>query len=117
MEEPIITHHAYDQAKNRLSLSKGAFKALAKRAYYNGLSKRDINGRLFRYLEQLYHAHKGKANNVKIYGENAFLFHDNILLTVFKLQLEMARLAVVLQAKRKKDHREVTSDDRKYATT
>ena len=91
MEEPIITHHAYDQAKNRLSLTKAAFKSLVLKAYDKGLSRRETNGRLSRYLDQLYLSH-GKANNIKIYGENAFLFHNNILLTVFKLHIEMAKI-------------------------
>jgi hypothetical protein len=79
-----ITDHAYDRAKERLSLSKDSFCRLATKAYVEGIKAKESKGRLKRYLDKLWFQYK-TANNVVIYGENIFFFRENVLITVYQL--------------------------------
>lgn len=80
----LITEHAYDRAKERLSLSKNALDRLALKAFEEGIKHEDTKGKLNRYLTSLFMTYK-KANNIRVYGENVFLFCNNSLVTVYQL--------------------------------
>lgn len=86
----VITDHAYDRAKERLSLSKDSFCRLALKAYTEGIKAKECKGRLKRYLDKLWFQYKN-ANNVIIYGENIFFFKDNVLITVYQLPYELRK--------------------------
>lgn len=83
-EEIVITEHAYDRAKERLSYNKNALERMANKAYFSGLKHEDTKGKLNKYLTKLWHLHKS-ANNIRIHGENVFIFINNTLITVYQL--------------------------------
>lgn len=92
----IVTDHAYDRAKERLSIKKESLDRLAEKAFNEGLKQSDTTGRVHRYITKL----NEKANNIRIYGDNIFIFDDNRLLTVYQLRLDMKLIAVKQQQKR-----------------
>jgi hypothetical protein len=53
-------------------------------AAVKGIEHKDTVGRLNRYLSKLYFTER-KANNIRIYGEHIYLFHDSTLITVLLL--------------------------------
>jgi len=79
-----ITKHAENRAKERLSWGRKAIKRMAVIALSKGEIHKNAKGRLNRYLNKIY-LNGSKANNVRIYGEVIYLFHNNILITVLQL--------------------------------
>lgn len=85
-----ITNHAYERAKDRLSLRQESFDRLAEKAMSEGIKHSDTKGRLNRYLTKLWAQNK-QANNIRVYGENVFLFIDTKLVTVFQIPNELRK--------------------------
>ena len=90
MKEVTITKHAYDRAKERLGWKKSTLKRMTDRVIENGVTHRETNGHLRKYLNKLYHQ-KGKANNMRIYGDVIFVFHGKTLITIFKLPTNLIK--------------------------
>lgn len=84
VQKITITEHAYKRAKERLSLNKKAFERLALKAYETGIKHSDTKGKLNKYLTSLYMTYKS-ANNIRVYGENVFLFCSHALVTIYQL--------------------------------
>lgn len=68
----------------RLGLKKKAVKSLAEKAYYQGLGQKDFRGKFKRYLDKLYFK-EGAANDVKVYHQYLFFFHDQTLITAYRI--------------------------------
>jgi hypothetical protein len=98
----IVTKHAQERLKERMGVNKQAGDRLAKIAMEKGLTHAETNGRLKSLLDDIFLKHK-TANNMRIYSEKVFLFHDEILITVLPLDQEYKRIALKL-CKRKKEN-------------
>ena len=85
-----ITEHAYMRAKERLSLSAESLDRLAERAYNEGLKHSDTRSRLNRWMDGLYLEHRS-ADNIRLYGENAFIFSKETLITVFQVPNDLRK--------------------------
>jgi len=92
----IITDHAFDRAKERLSMSRSAFIRISETAYEDGIVQKEVAGSLRRYLDKLYLSHK-QAGNIRLYGENVFLFGGNVLITVFQVPPNIRKSALRIQ--------------------
>ena len=79
-----VTNHATKRTKERLGLSKKLTTKNAERALVEGLHHRDTGGSLYRYIESLYWKNR-TANNVRIYCNYVYIFHDSLLITVYPL--------------------------------
>ena len=84
MQNLIITKHGKIRTKDRCGLSKKISDKIAERALKKGIKHSEAVGSLKRYLDSIFLA-KYNANNMRIYMEKIFLFHDNILVSVFNL--------------------------------
>lgn len=80
----IITEHAYERAKDRLSLNRKSFENLASKALESGKKHKELKSHLKKYVDKLYLSYKN-ANNIKMYGHVIYLFRNNVLLTVYQL--------------------------------
>ena len=78
----IITNHAEKRAKERLGWNKHAITRMARKAYIEGISHSNANGKLCKYFDKLFLI-QNQANNVRIYGQVVYLFSDNRLVTLF----------------------------------
>lgn len=79
-----ITDHAYDRAKDRFRWKKKTIERMAKRALENGMSHKDTKGSLRKYFSGLWDKNKS-ANNIRIYGENVYLFSGVTLITLYRI--------------------------------
>lgn len=86
----IITKHAYDRAKERLKWKSKVLNKMAEKAFLEGIRHKDTKGSLMRYLTKLWFNYK-HCNNVRIYGENIFLFCDNRLITIYQLPNDLRK--------------------------
>ena len=89
--EVIITEHAKDRMISRLGLNKKSLLRIATKAYNEGLSHNQVKGRLRKYIDGLWFHGDGKANNIKIYGDKAYLFKGNLLITVIQVPNNLTR--------------------------
>lgn len=85
-----VSRHAIKRAKERMGLNKDAIIRLASLAFEKGKSHSDTTGSLHRYLDKVYLL-KHEANNMKIYGEFLYLFSNNILVTIFKIDNKLKK--------------------------
>ena len=79
-----ITDHAYDRAKERLSWKHSVLDKMAEKAFLEGVTHKDTKSHLSKYITKIWFQHR-TANNVRIYGENIYLFHNNTLITIYQL--------------------------------
>lgn len=78
-----ITQHAFDRAKERLKLNNEAFKRLTAMAFCFGIQKEETRGKLRKYVDERCFEHP--HNDIRIYGENIFIFKEDALITVFQI--------------------------------
>jgi len=84
-----ITDHAYDRAKERMSLGKKSFAKLAEKAFLNGVKHSDTKGALNKYLTKLWFEYR--KNNIRIYGVYIYIFDDNNLVTLYLLPSKLKK--------------------------
>lgn len=82
--EIVITDHAFERGKERLGLSRRAFERISLRAFVSGKKHAECKGHLKKYIDSVYFEYK-TGNNIRIYGENIFIFSSNNLVTVYQL--------------------------------
>ena len=90
-----ITKHAVQRTKQRVGLPKSAAARNADRALRDGIQHNETSGGLHRYIEALYWRHC-TANNIRIYCNNVYIFHDDILITLFPLPGKYRKTAAKL---------------------
>lgn len=82
-----ISEHAYNRAKERLGLNRPALRKLCAMAYCYGVAQSQTKGLLLSYLKQRKVEYPN--NTFRIYGENLFVFQNNVLVTAFRLPNEV----------------------------
>lgn len=98
-----VTDHAYEMAKERLSINKTAFLKLAEKAFKEGMGHKDSVGNLKKWIDGLYLKYK-TANNIRIYGENIFIFSGKNLVTVYQVPNNLRKAALKNQKEKQGDH-------------
>jgi len=96
-----VTNHAVKRTKERVGLPKRLTCKNADRAFEKGLRLGDTSGSLHRYIVSLYKSHEN-ANNVRIYCNNVYIFHNATLITIFPLPQKYRKTADKLR--REKNH-------------
>lgn len=79
-----LTEHAALRAKQRLGWNLPAAQRMAQKALDAGLTHAAATGPLRRWIDGLYLA-RHNANNVRLYGEHAYLFHNSSLMTIISI--------------------------------
>ena len=99
MSKIKITAHAFERAKERLSLSSDSLKKMADKAYDQGIKHSDTKGALNKYLSSLFFRHKN-ANNIRIYGEFVYIFINNKLVTLYVIPSEYKKHIKIFKEKK-----------------
>ena len=94
----IVTDHARDRTKERVGLPKRVVEKNAEKAFDEGLKHSDLSGSIKRFVDGLYLQY-GKANNIRIYCGNVYLFRNNVLVTVMPLPGKYRKTAMELSKK------------------
>lgn len=87
-----VTKHATRRTKERVGLPKRLSKKNAEKALQEGIRHEETRGSLHRYIGALYWRNQ-TANNVRIYCNNVYIFHDDILITIFPLPQKYRKTA------------------------
>lgn len=87
----ILTNHAEDRAKERCGIGKKSTERMAKIAYEKGIKHNECGGRLRKYITSLYFYNQS-ANQIRIYGDKVYIFHDEVLITIINLPNNLKKI-------------------------
>lgn len=73
--------HAHKRMKERCGFTKKSQERMAKKAFEQGITHSQTKGNLNKWVTSLYFKNQN-ANNIRIYGDNAYIFCGEILVTV-----------------------------------
>ncbi len=76
-----ISDHAKQRMKERCGFNKKSQGRMAKKALEQGITHKQTKGRLNKWVTSLYFKNRN-ANNIRIYGDNAYIFCGDTLVTV-----------------------------------
>lgn len=88
----IITKHARQRMKQRCGTNKKATDRIAQIAFENGLKHNELTGNLKKWVDSLYFK-KCTANQIRIYGDKAYLFGNDKLITVIQIPHNLVKEA------------------------
>lgn len=79
-----VSRHAYERLHERCGLSRKAATRMAEKAFYTGMKHSDTRGQINRWITSLCFNNKN-ANNIRLYGNFAYIFCNKILVTVLEI--------------------------------
>lgn len=79
-----VSKHAEERLKTRCGFNKKTSERMAKRAFEEGITHSKTKGRLNKWVTSLYFRNKN-ANNIRLYGDKAYIFCDEILVTAIQI--------------------------------
>lgn len=85
-----VTKHGDKRLKERCGFNKNARERMAKKAFEEGITHAQTKGRLNKWISSLYFKNR-EANNIRIYGEKAYIFCDDRLVTVIPVPNDLKR--------------------------
>lgn len=97
-----ITDHARDRIRERVGLPKKAVDGNVVAAFEYGVTHKEATGRLRKYFEYLFLSQGNVGANIRLYGNNVYIFtRNNMLVTV--LPLPNAHKAAVRKIIKRRD--------------
>lgn len=87
-----LTHHARERMRERVGIPNKRQKQNIANALRRGLTLQNTTGTIHSYIVYLYKRHY-RANNIRIYKGYVYIFHNDVLITVYPLP-EQHRAAV-----------------------
>jgi hypothetical protein len=79
-----VSKHAEMRMKERCGINKRSAQKIAEKAFTNGYTHSQTKGNLRKWVTSLYFNNKS-ANNIRLYGDKAYIFTDEMLITVLQL--------------------------------
>lgn len=76
-----VSRHACQRLKQRCGLKRKSVQRMADIAFEDGLRHEETSGQLNKWFSTLFMGNEA-ANNIRIYGNFAYIFCDNTLVTV-----------------------------------
>lgn len=90
-----VSSHAKHRLKERCGFNKKSQERIAKKAFHEGITHKQTKGRLNKWITSLFFRNCN-ANNIRIYGDNAYIFCGETLVTVIpvpnSLKKDMSRM-------------------------
>lgn len=79
-----VSKHAERRLIERCGLNKKSVQRIAERAFEYGITHSDTKGNLHKWVDSLYFRNRN-ANNIRLYGDKAYIFAGDILVTVLQI--------------------------------
>lgn len=104
----VTTRHGRKRLRKRAGVPAKAAAKMARRAFANGITRRETYGELRTFLDNAWCSQRN-CNNMRIYGSSVYMFSGEILVTVLTLP---GRLQVIANeiAKRKAESKSANAD-------
>lgn len=97
MDDLRITRHGEKRTRQRVGIPKKAISRNAQKALDHGIGVSEATGKLKGYIEFLYAVNGGSANNIRIYNDKVYVFHNKVLVTVHNIPYEHRKQAIYQQ--------------------
>lgn len=94
-----MSKHAGKRLKERCGLNHKSLDRMAIKAFESGIKHKDTKGNLNKWISSLYF-HNEKANNIRLYGDKAYIFCGDILVTVIQIPSDLRNYMKVLVKER-----------------
>lgn len=85
-----VSKHAEDRLKERCGFNRKTCERMAQKAYDDGITHAQTKGRLNKWITSLYFRNKN-ANNIRLYGDKAYIFCDEVLVTVIQIPVDLMK--------------------------
>lgn len=85
-----ISNHAKQRMKERCGFNKKSQERMAEKAFNEGITHKQTRGRLNKWITSLFFKNCN-ANNIRIYGDNAYIFCGKTLVTVIPVPSNIRR--------------------------
>ena len=85
-----ISNHARKRMKERCGFNKKTQERMAGKAFEDGITHAQTKGTLNKWVTSLYFKNK-KANNIRLYGDYAYIFCGEVLVTVIAIPASLKR--------------------------
>lgn len=79
-----ISNHARRRMKERCGFNRKAQDRMAEKAFNEGITHKQTKGRLHKWVTSLFFKNCN-ANNIRLYGDNAYIFCGETLVTVIPI--------------------------------
>lgn len=79
-----ISNHARKRMKERCGFNRKAQDRMAEKAFGEGITHKRTKGRLHKWVTSLFFKNCN-ANNIRLYGDNAYIFCGETLVTVIPI--------------------------------
>lgn len=80
----IVSRHAEMRLKERTGINRSAMQRIADKAFDVGFTHAQTKGNLRKWVTSLYFRNQ-QANNIRLYGDKAYIFCDQTLVTVLQI--------------------------------
>ena len=84
-----FTQHSIERIKERCTKGHKSIERNVEMAFANGKSASEFPKEIRRYLENV--LKQSKANTVKVWGNNIYLFYNEVFITVFPINQKLLR--------------------------
>ena len=85
-----ISNHARKRMKERCGFNKNAGERMARKAFKEGITHAQTKGNLNKWVTSLFFKTK-KADNIRLYGDHAYIFCGEVLVTVIAIPASLRR--------------------------
>ena len=85
-----VSNHAEMRMKQRNGLNKKSCERISKKALEKGIRHNQTKGRLNKWVTSLYFNNQ-KANNIRLYGDKAYIFCGEVLVTVLQIPNDLRK--------------------------
>ena len=85
-----LTNHSKERMKERCGFNKKSLDRMAEKAFYEGIAHAQTKGRLKKWVDKLYLTNRN-ANNIRLYGDKAYIFCNEVLVTVIQIPCNLVK--------------------------
>jgi len=93
-----VSDHAARRLRERCGLNKKSIQRIADKAFNDGIRHSETRGRLNKWVTSLFFYNRS-ANNIRIYGDKAYIFTKNTLITVIQIPTDLFKNVRVMVEK------------------
>jgi hypothetical protein len=86
----VITNHAENRLKERSGLGKKSQERIVAKVLKEGITHSQTKGSLKKWVDSLYFRNKN-ANNIRLYGDKAYIFCNEVLVTVLQIPANLTK--------------------------
>lgn len=86
-----LTNHSKRRMKQRCGWNKKTYERMAEKALKYGVKHSETKGNLHKFISGLYEVHKCKGKQIRIYGDKAYIFNKDVLITVIQIPSNLTK--------------------------